>query len=299
MDERTELLGRFETYLRVERGFSEHTLRAYLADLGMLADFLAGKRLSLSRATRRQLREFLGLQAVRYAPATVARRRAAVATFYRLLRREGVVSDNPAVLLPGVKLPSHLPPVLTQGEASQLLEGPAGGDDPDRCRDRAVLELLYGTGIRVSELTALDVRDVELRRRELRIRAGKGDKERFVFLGEEAVDALGSWLEDRPRWLQGHDPEALFYGRRGRRLSDRAVRRLMDRYAGRVGKPLHPHMMRHSFATHMLEEGADVRSIQELLGHANLSTTQKYTHLDMKTILEAYRRAHPREEESS
>ena len=299
MDERTELLGRFETYLRAERGFSSHTVRNYLADLGILADFLADKRLSLARARRKQLREFLGLQAVRYAPATVARRRASLATFSRFLRREGRVQENPADLLPGVRLPQRLPPVLTQGEARNLVTGGQEQSDPDRLRDRAVLELLYGTGMRVSELVMLDERDVDLRTREVRIRQGKGGKERIAFFGDEAEAALTAYSNDRPRWQQGHDPAALFYGRRGRRLSDRSVRRLMDRFAGRVGKPLHPHMLRHSFATHMLEEGADVRTIQELLGHANLSTTQKYTHLDMKTIMKAYKKAHPREEEKS
>jgi integrase/recombinase XerC len=297
VDERTELLDCFATYLRVERGYSAHTQRAYLADLGQLADFLADKRLSLSRARRKQLREFLGLQAVRHQPATVGRRRAAIVTFYRFLVREGRIAENPANLLPGVRLPRHLPPVLTQREAASLVEDQGGVERPDHRRDQAILELLYGTGMRVSELVALDITDVDLRRREVRIRAGKGGKERLAFFGDEAGAALALYLEQRENWQQGHDPMALFYGRRGRRLSDRSVRRLLDRFAGRVGKPLHPHMLRHSFATHMLEEGADVRTIQELLGHANLSTTQKYTHLDMKTILAAYRKAHPREEE--
>jgi len=297
MDERTELLGWFGTYLRVERGFSPHTVRNYLADLGVLADFLADKRLSLGRARRKQLREFLGMQAVRYAPATVSRRRASLATFYRFLCREGLLKENPADLLPGVRLPQRLPSMLTQSEARNLVGGGKGQDDPDALRDGAILELLYGTGMRVSELVSLDERDVDLQGLEIRIRKGKGGKERIAFLGDEAAAALAVYAADRPRWQQGHDPAALFYGKRGRRLSDRSVRRIMDRCAGRVGKPLHPHMLRHSFATHMLEEGADVRTIQELLGHANLSTTQKYTHLDMKTIREAYRKAHPREEE--
>jgi integrase/recombinase XerC len=297
MDERTELLGRFETYLRVERGFSPHTIRNYLADLGILADFLADKRLSLARARRKQLREFLALQAVRYAATTVSRRRASLATFYRFLRREGVVKENPADLLPGVRQPQRLPPMLTQREAENLVAGGRGQGDPDHLRNSAVLELLYGTGMRVSELVALDERDVDLLRGEVRIQRGKGGKSRIAFLGDAAAAALTAYQADRPRWQQGHDPLALFYGKRGRRLSDRSVRRLMDHCSGRVGKPLHPHMLRHSFATHMLEEGADVRTIQELLGHASLSTTQKYTHLDMKTIMKAYKKAHPREEE--
>ena len=298
MEERTRLETIFEQYLRVERGLSEHTIRNYLADLCRFADFLGRKRLSFRRARQRQLREFIGQEAIRYASATVARRKAMLATFYRFLLREGEVSENPAGVLPGIKQPKRLPGVLTQQEAANLVEaGDDGTDDPELLRDRAILELLYGTGIRVSELAALDERDVDSRSRQVRIRSGKGRKERLAFLGEAAIVALEEYLLERHLWQRGFDPAALFFGKTGRRISDRSVRRVLSKRSARVGKPVHPHMLRHSFATHMLAEGADIRAIQELLGHSNLSTTQKYTHLDMKTLVEAYRKAHPREEE--
>ena len=298
MEERTRLETMFEQYLRSERGLSEHTIRSYLADLRRWADFLGHKRLSYKRARRRQLREYVGQEAVRYASATVARRKAMLATFYRFLLREGEVSENPAAILPGIKQPKRLPGVLSLGEAANLVEaGDECADDPDLLRDQAILELLYGTGIRVSELAMLDERDVDLRSRQVKVRSGKGRKERFVFLGEAAIASLEDYLSERHLWQRGFDPAALFFGKTGRRLSDRSIRRVLSKRSARVGKPVHPHMLRHSFATHMLAEGADIRAIQELLGHTNLSTTQKYTHLDMKTLVEAYRKAHPREEE--
>ncbi len=310
MEERTELLSRFRTYLQVERGYSRHTLRNYLADIEALADFLARRSSSLSRATRRQLREFLGMEAQGHRPATVARRKATIRTFYRFLVREEVIEENPAAVLPAIKLPKPLPKALTQREAEALMDQtarpgrPAARDDahrkeemPTLNRDVAILELLYGTGMRVSELVALDLGDLDLRRGEARIRAGKGNKERLVYLGDPARDALARYLAERPLWSTGRDPDALFFGKRGTRLSDRGVRRVLDRLAVRLGKPLHPHMLRHSFATHMLERGADIRAIQELLGHSSLSTTQKYTHMDLKLLMEVYRKTHPREEE--
>ena len=309
MEERTELLDRFRTYLTVERGYSRHTLRNYLADMEALADFLARRHSGLARATRRQLREFLGLEAQGHRPATVARRKATIRTFYRFLVREEVIAENPAAVLPSVKLPKPLPKALTQREAEALMDqpgstgrkkGPDASDEPEDLpallRDIAIAELLYGTGMRVSELVALDLDDLDLRRGEARIRAGKGNKERLVYLGDPAKEALGRYMAERPLWTSGRDPQALFFGKRGARLSDRGVRRILDRLAVRLGKPLHPHMLRHSFATHMLERGADIRSIQELLGHSSLSTTQKYTHMDLKMLMEVYRKAHPRED---
>lgn len=297
MEERSRLLKLFKTYLEVERNFSPHTIRAYLNDLHILADFLGHKRTSLHKAGRRQLRDFVALQSQRYAPATVVRRRASLTTFYRLLLREGCIKDNPASLLPSVKLPGRLPRVLSQGEAERLMEEGKENDNPNLLRDTAVLELLYATGMRVSEVAALNLRDISLKRGEIHVRGGKGRKDRLAFVGEAARAAVEDYLTERHLWTGEADPEALFFNQRRRRISDRSIRRLLDKYSGRVGKPIHPHMLRHSFATHLLEEGADVRSIQELLGHANLSTTQKYTHLDMKTLIEVYRKAHPREEE--
>ena len=296
MSQRPILLSRFRSYLQVERGYSNHTVRSYLADLEQLADFLAGKRSNLQRATPRLLREFVSLQAVANAPATVARRKASIKTFYRFLLREGVISDNPASRLPGTRLPRNLPAVLTQAEALTLMEARPPIDDFRARRDTAILELLYGAGLRVSELAALDLEDVDLSRREVTVRSGKGRKDRLAFFGRPAQEALRPYLAQRPLWAGSATSSALFFGLRGKRISDRSVRRILDRFAHALGKPLHPHMLRHSFATHMLERGADIRTIQELLGHASLTTTQKYTHLDMASIREAYAKAHPREE---
>ena len=287
----------FETYLKVERGFSVHTLRNYLADLNALADFLAHRRSSLASANPKALREFIGLQAVRYAPATVARRKATIKTFYKFLVREGELRDSPAALLPATRLPKPLPGVLTRGEAETLMEGGAGLDPLDTLRNRAIVELLYATGMRVSELAALDLGDLDLERLEARIRRGKGRKERIAFFGKPARAALRAYLPTRHQWHTGRPDDALFFGKRGNRISDRSIRRVLDRFSSGIGKPVHPHMLRHSFATPMLEEGADIRTIQELMGHASLATTQKYTHMDLAAIVKAYRKAHPREED--
>ena len=297
MNERDRLLSTFETYLKVERGFSVHTIRNYLADLNSLADFLSHRRSSLARANRKALREFIGLQAVRYAPATVARRKASIKTFYRFLVREGELPESPAALLPATRLPKPLPGVLTRGEAEALMEGGAGADRLDTLRNRAIVELLYATGMRVSELATLNVGDLDQDRLEARIRHGKGRKERVAFFGKPARAALRAYLPTRQQWCKGRADDALFFGKRGNRISDRSVRRVLDLFSPRIGKPVHPHMLRHSFATHMLEEGDDIRAIQELMGHASLATTQKYTHMDLAAIVKAYRKAHPREED--
>jgi integrase/recombinase XerC len=297
LSERSEIRELFARYLRVERGYSEHTVRNYLADVELLADFLATRQTTLTSATRKHLREFVGLEATKHAPATVARRKASVKTLYRFMTREGRVAANPASLLPGTKMPRPLPAVLTQREAEALVAVPDNQDNRNLLRDLAIIELLYGTGMRVSELAALDLADLDLKRGEARIRFGKGKKERIALFGDPARQAVEQYLTERHLWLVRGPRSALFLGARGERVGDRTVRRLLDRYAARIGKPIHPHMLRHSFATHMLERGAGIRSIQELLGHANLSTTQKYTHMEMKTIVEAYRKAHPREED--
>jgi len=359
---RQHLVEAFERYLRVERAFSAHTVRAYLSDIGMLADFLADKGLELNETQARDLREFVIAAAQRirkdgkgergrrnYSPATLARCIASVRSFYRLMVRNGVMKLNPAQALVGPKLPKTLPDFLTRSEAEAFLEehssasrsatrrratararqedgptgrrpaaGARGGTDrtdvdeestaggrrdaagvAEECREEqihalAIAELLYATGMRVSELAALDLRDVHIKNREIRIRSGKGSKERRVFFGEVAALAIQTWLSVRDSWPHLNDRDALFLGKKGYRISDRGVRRVLDRLAVKIGKPVHPHMLRHSFATHMLEEGADIRVIQELLGHNRLSTTQKYTHVNMKTVLNAYRKAHPR-----
>lgn len=297
-DSSNDLVARFLTYLRAERSFSPHTVRNYQADLADFAAFAGKRRSSLLNASRRVVREYISALAVRSKPATVMRHKAALRTFYRFLQREGLVDLNPTSGLSSVRLPQKLPDVLSQREADNLLQSRGASREDDRVRDQAMAELLYATGLRVSELAGLNVDDVDLGRKQVLVRVGKGNKQRTVFFGEPAAAALVEYLGERGQWVKGQDVRAMFFGRRGRRISPRTVRAILDRWATRVGKPVHPHTLRHSFATHMLEKGADIRAIQELLGHASLSTTQKYTHLDLHTIMDAYKKAHPLEGET-
>ncbi len=292
----TELLERFLVYLRAERNFSSHTIRGYRTDLELYGAFLGKKRKGYLGATRRIVREFVVHEASRSAASSVMRRKASLKTFYRYLLREGWVAENPAAGLASTKLPQSLPDVLSRRETENLLEAGECSGEGERRRDQVIFELLYATGIRISELCSLDLDDVELSRKQLRIRSGKGRKERTVFFGDPGKEALVAYLEERPKWVKQYDKSALFFGKKGRRLSARSVRDVLDRWATRVGKPAHPHTLRHSFATHMLEQGADIRAIQELMGHSSLSTTQKYTHLDLKTIMNIYKKTHPRED---
>jgi integrase/recombinase XerC len=298
MPDNTDILERFSRYLKVERGFSAHTVAAYRNDVLSLARFLAAREEDLVGCTRNRLREFLMQCAQTEASATVMRRKAALTTFYRHLLREGDVATNPARALPSIKLGCPLPSVLTRNETEHLLEDrlAAGTTEAVELRDLAIAEFLYSSGLRVSELCALDLGDVDLLRGEVRVRKGKGSKERIAFIGDAALRALATWLEARSHWKRDKAPMALFLGVKGNRIQQRTVRQFLTHWGTRIGRHLHPHLFRHSFATHMLEAGADIRTIQELLGHASLGTTQKYTHLDAARLLEAYREAHPREE---
>ncbi|MBM4371025.1 MAG: tyrosine-type recombinase/integrase, partial [Deltaproteobacteria bacterium] len=224
------------------------------------------------------------------APATVMRRLAAVRTFYRWLGREGLVADDPTAGLRSPRLPGTLPAILGIPEAAAMLEKPP--EDLRGLRDRAAMELLYGAGLRVSELVALDRRDLDLRRGEVRIRAGKGGKERRCPLGPPACAAVAAYLAAAPHPLGDRAPVLL--GPSGRRLTDRTVRRAVHAWAARVFRDASPHTLRHSFATHLLEGGMDLRLIQTLLGHQSLATTQKYTHLSLDSVQRSYREAHPR-----
>jgi integrase/recombinase XerC len=226
----------------------------------------------------------------------------AVRSLFRFACREGTLPANPAQSVRTPKYPKKLPRHLRPGEVENLVEAPAAGDGPLALRDRAILELLYATGLRVGELVSLDWGAVDLPARVLRV-VGKGRKERMVPFGRPAADALRSWLAV---WEQvrasgaladGLDQEEpIFLGSRGGRLSDRVVRTIIDKWVGgsKVARGVHPHTLRHTFATHLLENGADLRTIQELLGHSSLSTTQKYTHLEVERLLAVYRDAHPR-----
>ncbi|HMM96663.1 MAG: tyrosine recombinase XerC [Micrococcales bacterium] len=296
-----EVLSAFERHLRAERGRSENTVRAYTRDV---AAFLDGTGVEddadLREVTLADLRGWLGAVARRGAArSTVARTSASLRTFFRWCERTGRVEHDPALRLAAPKRHRTLPPVLTQRSAASLLEvaGVAADDaDPVHLRDRAALELLYGTGIRVGELAGADVDDVDLDAQVLRV-VGKGDKERRVPFGAPARDAVSDWLETgRPALATATSGPALLLGRRGRRVDPRQVRDAVHRLLEHVpdAPDLGPHGLRHSAATHLLEGGADLRMVQELLGHASLATTQIYTHVSVDRLKRSYAQAHPR-----
>jgi integrase/recombinase XerC len=294
---------RFADHLSHERRSSRHTVAAYQRDLLALAAFARerlGAPLGPERLDRSLLRAFLGRLAETLASSSIARKLSSFRAFFAYLERHGSLRKNPAALLASPKLRRKLPRFLDAETAAEVMAAPRAGDDPERIeqyRDVALLELLYGSGLRVSELSGLDLRDVELGSQELRV-LGKGGKERVVPLGSKAETALREYLGRRGELATpsaSADPAALFLSRRGRRLGVRWIQKLVQRYGVLgAGRPdLHPHALRHSCATHMLEGGADLRAIQEMLGHSSLTTTQRYTHVSMDQLIAVYDRAHP------
>ena len=295
-----ELAERFLEGLRVERRLSPHTIRAYRSEVRGFFDFVADRA---GRAPRpedfdaRNLLSYLARDHRRLRPSTRGRRLSALRTFGDFLRDTGVLPENPARTIDAPRLPRRLPSAPTVDEATALVEVP--GDDPVARRDRAMLELLYGAGLRVSECAALDLDDL---RRDgggwiVWVRGGKGGKDRFVPIGRKAVEALDAYRAVRDTFQTPRSPpEALFYGVRGGRISVRVLRKVVYdrcRAAGTRAR-MGPHALRHAFATHLLQSGCDLRAIQHMLGHASLSTTQRYTHLDLGRLLDVYERAHPR-----
>lgn len=294
------LAGAFERHLRAERALSAHTVRAYLGDLDNLARYLSAERATgLAEATLADLRGWLAAQSgTAAARSTVGRRAASARTFFRWAARTGRIRTDPSLRLAAPRRGRALPDVLKTGQADALMQAArvASADgDPLSVRDRALVELLYASGIRVSELAGVDVDDVDLSDRLVRV-MGKGGKERTVPFGEPAGRALRDWLERRPQVATSNSGPALFLGRRGRRVDPRQVRDVVHRLLARVpGAPdLGPHGLRHSAATHLLEGGADLRVVQELLGHASLATTQVYTHVSAERLRRSYEQAHPR-----
>ena len=291
------LIEAFISHLLLERRLSSHTGAAYRTDLFGLATFLARAGSSLQRMDHRLLRRWLAHLSTRgYARTSIARKAASVRALYRFLVRRGLGAEGPVALLSTPKVAQRLPSVLKQSDAAALVEAPEG-DDPFVERDRAVLELLYAAGIRVSELTGLDLDDVDLDRARIRV-LGKGGKEREALLGQPAVEAIRSYLEwARPMISpEGSSELALFLNRRRKRMGPRDVRSLVEKYRKMVlpGHRASPHTLRHSFATHLMEGGADIRAVQELLGHASLATTQRYTHVSRGRLFGVYRTSHPR-----
>lgn len=297
----------FDKYLSIEKNASPYTRENYLRDITQLENFLKGIGLCLSdenvdvgRIDENAIRLFLGNLYKGHKKASIARKLASIKSFFRFLVKKEVIRRNPCELLSAPKIEKYLPTVLTVDEAEGLVEADTSRKFKKNSlfitlRDRAILEVLYSSGIRVSELAGLNMRDVDLNQGIIRV-LGKGNKERIAMLGSKAQEALKAYLEERKQPPFAKNTEAVFLGVRGERIYPRAVQRLVKEAAGRggVSKDPTPHALRHTFATHLLDAGADLRTIQEMLGHASLSTTQKYTKVSVQRLLEVYDKAHPR-----
>jgi integrase/recombinase XerD len=291
----------FLAYLELERGLSRNTLHAYQSDLAQLGRYLAGRGVSPLHAQHGDLAGFLsdlaagGKDRAPASPATLQRKMACLRSFYRHLRREGLIEHDPTADLRGPPKLMRLPKVLSRDQVAKLLEQPKGGE-PLVLRDRALLELMYACGLRVSEAIGLELSDVDLQEGMLRAR-GKGSKERIVPVGRQAVQALERYLtRGRPALVGLGVESSLFVNHRGTRLTRQGVYKVIQGYAHSAGlaERMTPHTLRHTFATHLLAGGCDLRSLQEMLGHADLATTQIYTHLSADRLKDAYFGAHPR-----
>ena len=282
----------FIAYLRNERNVSPHTEHGYLSDLEQFADFLG--EVELSGVDHRTLRSFIGhLVKLGIKKSSTARKLSAIRSFFRYLNRKGIIANNPARLVATPRREKRLPAVLTADDAQRLMNSRGKETDDDReRRDHAVLETLYSTGIRAAELIGMNRDDIGHDDRLVRIR-GKGRKERIVPIGHTALGAIDAYLAQKK---EGAENTAVFTGRAGNRLTARTVQRILENRRKKLGlaQKASPHTLRHSFATHLLESGADLRAIQELLGHASLSTTQRYTHVNLDSLMETYDKAHPR-----
>ncbi|MCA9243986.1 MAG: tyrosine recombinase XerC [Phycisphaerales bacterium] len=306
MSDKTPLIQQFIDHLRAERAFSAHTARCYAADLEQFSEHVAklgGGSLKPEEVDRKltqmdteELRVFMGqLRDKNYCKSTIARKLATLRSFYKFLLRRGLIRSNPVATIRTPKQDKRLPKYLEIEQIEKLFSN-CDTTTLLGSRDRAILETLYSTGIRVSELVALDIADIDLGASVVHVR-GKGKKERVIPIGPGAVRAIIHYLDMRRGAANMRfDPEALFINKHGQRLSTRSVRRKLDKYLLEAGLDLSvsPHTLRHSFATHMLQRGADLRAVQEMLGHQSLSTTQIYTHLTGEDVKEEYEKAHPR-----
>ncbi|MBF0570237.1 MAG: tyrosine recombinase XerC [Candidatus Omnitrophica bacterium] len=281
-------LDKFFIYLEVEKNYSSHTILNYRIDLEEFEKFL--DKISIKDVGYPDLRRFLAqLKGRNLKPRTLARKLSSLRSFFKFLQREKVIQSNPAKLVVTPKLDKPLPHFMSEQEAVQIIEAPKGGK-VNSPRDKAIFEVLYSTGIRVSELVGLNVDDVDFFSNIIKV-MGKGKKERVVPIGDQALNVLKVYLDGRKA-----DNKFVFANKNGTRLSDRSVRNIINKYILEQAMAQHvtPHMFRHSFATHLLNHGADLRSVQELLGHVNLSTTQIYTHLTTDKLKKIYDQAHPR-----
>jgi integrase/recombinase XerC len=298
----TNEIGSFLDYLTYERNVSGNTVAAYRDDLESFVGFLCDDyltmgrdQLDLRRVDHLAVRSYLAhLSRRKLSRASIARHLSALRTFFKYLVREGIVESNPARTVSTPKKEKHLPTVMQPADVALLLEQPDTSATLG-IRDAAWLELLYASGLRISELVGIDLDDLELRARLVKVH-GKGSKERIVPFGSKAEAALRAYLAVRGELARDVEEQAVFVNYRGERITTRSVRRLFDGYLrdASLRAGISPHTLRHSFATHLLTAGADLRGIQELLGHASLSTTQKYTHLNDWQLIEVYKKAHPR-----
>jgi len=281
-------LNKFFTYLEIEKNYSSHTILNYRIDLEEFAKFI--DKTPIEAIEYPDLRRFLAqLKGRNLKPRSLARKLSSLRSFLKFLQREGVIKTNPAKLLVTPKLDKPLPHFMSEEESVQLIEAPQSGKI-NSLRDKAIFEVLYSTGIRVSELVGLNVDDVDFFGNIIKV-MGKGKKERMVPIGDQALKILKEYLDSRKI-----DNKFIFVNKGGTRLGDRSVRNIINKYILEQAMSQHvtPHMFRHSFATHLLDHGADLRSVQELLGHVNLSTTQIYTHLTTEKLKKVYDQSHPR-----
>lgn len=294
------LIESFTRWLTVEKGYSDHTVDNYLRDVHAFTGFV-GKEMPVASIGSEQVRSYIYSLSKTNKKSSVARKLSAMQTFFSYLQREGKILVNPLLGVARPKQGKYIPTFLTVDEVFQLLEEPRKGDTFAE-RDKAIMELLYSTGIRVAELASLDRNALDFETEMVRV-VGKGNRERMVPMGSPAMDALQKYFPQRQslilqRLQRGNatDREVLFVNSQGSRLTTRSVERMVKMYAQRCGlaSKVTPHALRHSFATHLLEMGADLRVVQELLGHASLSTTQKYTHLTVDHLMEVYDRSHPK-----
>lgn len=293
----------FQTYLKVERNVSPHTQQAYIADVQEFIQFLKTNGLvkndKVENADAEAIRSFLGhLHRQKVKKVTVNRKISSLRAFYRYLLRQGKIKKNPANMVQSPKTEKYMPTFLSVDEAFELLNATAGKNSFD-LRTRAMMELFYSSGLRLSELAALNVMDIDFNQQLVKV-LGKGRKERIVPVGKTALQCIREYLEETGDLRKGSGvgvfEEPLFLNARGKRISTRSIARMIDEAAGKsgLGRKISPHALRHTFATHLLNAGADLRSIQELLGHKSLSTTQKYTAVNINRMMEIYDKAHPR-----
>jgi integrase/recombinase XerD len=290
----------FLAYLELERGLSRNTLNAYRTDLLQFGDYLADRGLDATKVTAGQMADYAadlssGDPGDRLASSTIHRKTAALRSFYKHLRREEMISDDPTAGMASPRRSKKLPNVLNQAEVSKLLATPVG-DSPQTSRDRAILEVMYACGLRASEVVGLEMTDIDTHEGMLRAR-GKGNKERIVPLGRQAIQAIQLYLQSgRARLVKDRPEKALFVNFRGGALTRQGLYKIVQGHARTAGLEdrMSPHTLRHSFATHLLAGGCDLRSVQEMLGHADVATTQMYTHLSGQQLKEVYFQTHPR-----